>query len=276
MKPPSTVRRWKPCHANVTPEAWRSGCSIGVLTERLAARCDQLLAIDVAEAALATARQRLGHLPHVTLRRMEVPRELPTGTFDLLLLSEVLYYFDRDDLQALARFVERAVEPGGTILLAHWLHDAPYPLTGDEAVELFLARLAPFTPDRYRPHGRPIIGWTLWSVRLRRPRKRTDEIARFPRFLRQGRKRDGLSLSRQISDAVDPGATPSYRGCHRFDPVALRIVAAIRPAPKGTGHPELHPTVKPTRGDHPHLRAMPHPPANGANGRHRGAVLPIR
>ena len=34
------------------------GCSIGVLTRQLAARCDTLLALDVAEAALAQARAR--------------------------------------------------------------------------------------------------------------------------------------------------------------------------------------------------------------------------
>jgi hypothetical protein len=33
------------------------GCSIGVLTAQLAARCDRLVAVDVAEAALAEARR---------------------------------------------------------------------------------------------------------------------------------------------------------------------------------------------------------------------------
>ena len=39
--------------------AFEPGCSVGVLTELLAARCDALLATDVAQAALDTARTRL-------------------------------------------------------------------------------------------------------------------------------------------------------------------------------------------------------------------------
>ena len=49
------------------------GCSIGVLTKRLAERCDSLLATDVAETALAQARNRCAGLPHVDIRRMRIP-----------------------------------------------------------------------------------------------------------------------------------------------------------------------------------------------------------
>ena len=59
------------------------GCSIGVLTERLAARCAHLLAVDVAEAALARARERA---PEVTFERRELPAEFPAGPFELIVL----------------------------------------------------------------------------------------------------------------------------------------------------------------------------------------------
>lgn len=45
--------------------AFEVGCSIGVLTERLAARCERLLSVDVAERALQQARDRCRNLPHV-------------------------------------------------------------------------------------------------------------------------------------------------------------------------------------------------------------------
>ncbi len=38
--------------------AFEIGCSIGILTRRLAERCNTLLAVDVAKAALAAARRR--------------------------------------------------------------------------------------------------------------------------------------------------------------------------------------------------------------------------
>src|SRR3954463_8269967 len=56
------------------------GCSIGVLTEHLARHVDELLGIDVAEAALARARERN---PGVRFERREIPEEYPSGHFEL-------------------------------------------------------------------------------------------------------------------------------------------------------------------------------------------------
>ena len=41
---------------------------------------------------------------------MEVPRQLPDGPFDLLVLSEVAYYWSIGDLELMAAFAGRAVE----------------------------------------------------------------------------------------------------------------------------------------------------------------------
>lgn len=117
------------------------GCSIGVLTLALSARCDRLLSLDAAEAPLAAARARLDGRPGVTLRRARVPEEWPAEAadgFDLIVLSEVLYYFSRDDLADVAARAVASLRPGGDAVLVHWLPEAPYPLGGDEAVEGFL------------------------------------------------------------------------------------------------------------------------------------------
>ena len=55
------------------------GCSIGVLTELLAARCDALLAVDVSVRAVERARARLTGAPHVRVERRTLPEELPAG-----------------------------------------------------------------------------------------------------------------------------------------------------------------------------------------------------
>ncbi len=68
------------------------GCSIGVFTHALASRCGRLLAIDAAENALTQARIRCQGLDGVELRKMRVPAAWPDGRFDLIILSEVLYY----------------------------------------------------------------------------------------------------------------------------------------------------------------------------------------
>ena len=117
------------------------GCSIGVLTAMLASRCRRLLALDVADEALAQARERCRALPQVTLARLQIPDETPSGSFDLIVLSEVVYYFDREDVRHLARYLNRALEPGGDLLLVHWTGATDYPISGDEATDLLIAGL---------------------------------------------------------------------------------------------------------------------------------------
>ncbi len=113
------------------------GCSVGVLTARLAARCDDLLAIDVAQAALDRAAQRCRGLP-VRFELSKLPDTSPTGRFDLIVLSEVLYYFDAAGVGRLAAAVKGMAAADADILLVHWLGETPdYPLTGEEAVAAF-------------------------------------------------------------------------------------------------------------------------------------------
>ena len=121
-------------------DALEVGCSIGVLSRDLAPRCDRLLCLDAADAALERARARNPDRPDAEFRRARVPEEWPAGTFDLILLSEVLYYFVRDDLSRVTERVLGSLRPGGDAVLVHWLPytDRDYPLTGDEAVAHFL------------------------------------------------------------------------------------------------------------------------------------------
>lgn len=107
------------------------GCSTGVLTAGLAARCDRTVAVDVAEAALASARERLGD--SVELLLLRTPAEWPPGRFDLVVLSEVGYYYGTSDLEvAISRAVESLTQDG-VLVACHWRHPVPeYPLGGDD------------------------------------------------------------------------------------------------------------------------------------------------
>ena len=129
-------------------EALEVGCSIGVLTRQLAARCDALLSLDVAERALEQARERCHDQAGVRFARMGVPGDWPEGRFDLVLLSEVVYYLDRDDVGRLAARVGASMRPHADILLVHWLGETNYSLSGDEAAEAFTAAAAPFAALR--------------------------------------------------------------------------------------------------------------------------------
>lgn len=120
------------------------GCSIGVLTGMLAERVDALLSVDVSERALARARARNAGRPNVTFERRRLPDDPPPGTFDLVVLSEVGYYFGAADLERLLDLLTARLEPGGHLLLVHWTPPVPdYPLTGDEVHEAVLRRVPP-------------------------------------------------------------------------------------------------------------------------------------
>lgn len=138
-------------------KALEVGCSIGVFTRRLSARCNALLAIDAAPAALRQARCRCSDLDHTRFDVMRVPGDWPSGPFDLIVLSEIVYYLDRADVRRLATRVLEAIAPAGDIVLVHWLGETHYPLTGDEAADAFIASMAPgaralshFRADAYR------------------------------------------------------------------------------------------------------------------------------
>lgn len=122
-------------------QALEVGCSIGVLTARLAERCDCLLAVDAAQNALEAARTRCRGLSQVTFAAAYIPTDWPDGPFDLILLSEVLYYLSREDLRDVADHIRATAAPGCQLLLVHWTDPTDYPLTGDEAVETLISHL---------------------------------------------------------------------------------------------------------------------------------------
>lgn len=120
--------------------AFEIGCSIGVLSEMLARRCNRLLSVDASELPLQTARQRLVPYAHVTIGRMSIPAQFPDDRFDLIMLSEVGYYLVMEDLHRARQRMLDQLEPGGHLLLVHWTPVVPdYPLTGDQVHEQFMA-----------------------------------------------------------------------------------------------------------------------------------------
>jgi trans-aconitate methyltransferase len=113
--------------------AFEPGCSIGVLTEQLAPRCEQLLAMDHMASAHRQAERRLRGRPGVQVVEGAVPEDWPDGPFDLLVLSELCYYFDADELHRLAERAVETLDPGATIVAVHWCGETDYPLGGAEA-----------------------------------------------------------------------------------------------------------------------------------------------
>jgi LmbE family N-acetylglucosaminyl deacetylase len=121
------------------PQQWYErvleiGSSIGVTTEALADRTTSLLSVDVSAAAVQRARQRVGEKATIEIR--DVTRDFPAGEFDLVVLSEVGYYFGAAGLAAVLASIEAALTEHGTLVACHWRHPvAEYPLGGDAVHE---------------------------------------------------------------------------------------------------------------------------------------------
>lgn len=113
------------------------GCANGVLTAEVAPLCDALLALDVSERALALARPRMETFENVTLARAEVPRDWPSGTFDLIVLSEVLYFLSADEITEVAALSWHSLSKDGVCLLVNWTGPSDLPVDGETACAIF-------------------------------------------------------------------------------------------------------------------------------------------
>lgn len=119
-------------------KACEIGCSNGALTQQLAPHCDSITGIDIAEAAAAQARARLVAFPHAEIRVMHLPHDDLPDAYDLLVLSEVLYFLTPVELAAMADLAARRVEPDGDLIIVSYDGETQTELTGRQATETFL------------------------------------------------------------------------------------------------------------------------------------------
>lgn len=117
------------------------GCSIGVLSARIAPLCERFLGLDISDLPLAEARARCALIPTARFERAAVPGEWPAGQFDLILLSEVLYFMSAADIEGTAARVRSALLPAGQVLLVNWLGAREEPQPGAIAAARFIAAL---------------------------------------------------------------------------------------------------------------------------------------
>lgn len=122
--------------------AFEPGCSVGELTVELAKRCAHVLASDFSPTAVARARVRCQALPNVTVECADLTKKMPPGPFDLIVFSEIGYYFAEEELQSVARRLLERLAPGGEWLAVHWLgQSADHVLHGDRVHEILRSEL---------------------------------------------------------------------------------------------------------------------------------------
>lgn len=104
---------------------YEPGCGSGVLTAELANRCERLLAGDWSQGAVATARQRTSHSKNVTIEQHALPLDWPgkRGPFDLIVLSELGYFLDRQGMNEIAQHCARSLSSTGVLVACDWKPD---------------------------------------------------------------------------------------------------------------------------------------------------------
>jgi len=133
-------------------EAFEPGCSVGVLTAMLAARCGQVLAWDASAGAVRSAAARTAGLANVCVRQGTIARD----------------YFAGRELDEVLDAGVASLRPGGTILAVHWRHPvADYPRSGDDVHRVLAERRdlalrvghteADFHAGVYQRAGHPVV-----------------------------------------------------------------------------------------------------------------------
>jgi Nodulation protein S (NodS) len=143
---------------NLYQSGFEIGGSIGILTEKFARRCQSLLSVDVSQIAQSQAIDRCQQLNNIKFELMSVPKSFPTGSFDLIVLSEVGYYWSWEDLWTAQCLIVEGLQSQGHLLLVHWTADRGIlSLSGDEVHDDFirlvpdkLKRIKSLTEDKYR------------------------------------------------------------------------------------------------------------------------------
>lgn len=127
------------------------GCSIGAMTVDLAARADAVVALDLSDSAVASARERTRDLAHVRVDRADVRDGLPDGPFDTVVLSEVGYYFELGEWTTLLAGIGEILSEEATVGLCHWQEDEPDFALSPEAVhEIAISTLGLAVVVRHR------------------------------------------------------------------------------------------------------------------------------
>lgn len=155
--------------------AFEAGCATGMLTERLAARCDHLLAVDLVPRAVACTRARVarhGHR-HVEVATANLPMEWPEGPehhFDLIVLSEIGYFLHPDAWRDTAQRAAGALTDAGVILACHWLRPFAGRTQSTRHVHAAIARQPGL--HRHVRHLEPDFLLEVWSRDARPLRQR--------------------------------------------------------------------------------------------------------
>ena len=114
------------CGSRIHARGLELGCANGETSRHLARRCLGLIAVDASSTVIAAARRRI-HDPRIRFEVARLPEDMPRGRFDLIVMSELLYYLPAGQMERLLGSVLDRLSRGGRIVILNhtvWFDDA--------------------------------------------------------------------------------------------------------------------------------------------------------
>ncbi|MCB5191835.1 nodulation S family protein [Methylobacillus arboreus] len=103
--------------------AYEPGAGVAELSKKLAARCDFLTISDSSQRAVKIAEHNLVALTNIKVAKHILPQDWPDpdiNSYDLIVLSEVLYFLPEVDLRVVVNKVIKSLSAEGQIVICHW------------------------------------------------------------------------------------------------------------------------------------------------------------
>jgi SAM-dependent methyltransferase len=103
--------------------AWDPACGVGELAARVADRADRVLASDASAQAVHLARRRCSSTKNVSVRQLPLPQRPPKSDgdpFDLILVSEFVYYLPEKARRSTLDVLHEVSAEGGELVAVHW------------------------------------------------------------------------------------------------------------------------------------------------------------
>lgn len=112
---------------------FEAGCSIGVLTEKLAHLAQFIEAIDISLTATALAQKRCHALNNVRIQCDSLTSYVASPKTDLFILSEIGYYFHAEEWANIIKKIILTRTSSFHLLASHWLgRSSDHILSADE------------------------------------------------------------------------------------------------------------------------------------------------
>ena len=104
--------------------AWDPACGVGELAARVADRADRVLASDASAQAVHLTRRRCSATKNVDVMQLPLPQRPPdeSDPFDLIVVSEFVYYLAKQARQSTLDVLHAASAEGGELVAVHYRH----------------------------------------------------------------------------------------------------------------------------------------------------------